>query len=277
MGLFDKFTLCCVVIVIVSLSGMLIGYVQILHRLEDGINRDNSELLHKIGALRLGLELSSLQSESSLNNTSNGGVLLAMVIKSAKKNYALRRAIRHTWAQTDHRVVHRFELHGSNMHPPLLATVTNGTMDWLKRLQHHHRATTTNARYLLIVNETVFVNTPLLLETVERILPRQGFILCKPVKNASTQNVTCDAAQPILVSMDVVHGLTEQYVVHDGRRLYLNHRETEALVRHQMDDEGQLTYFFTASLLHFSLKIPITQKMEQLWLSLIGNYTPVEY
>uniref|UniRef100_A0A182P415 Hexosyltransferase n=1 Tax=Anopheles epiroticus TaxID=199890 RepID=A0A182P415_9DIPT len=281
MGWFDKFTLCCVVIVIVSLSVILISMVQLQQRLENDINRTNSELLQKIRALRLGIESSSLHVRKAnpayTFASRNDGPLLAMVIRSAKQSYALRRTIRHTWAQTDHRVVHRFELHG----PHIRKKSNPEPLEWLQRLQHHHYANTTitNARYLLFVSETVFVNTPLVLETIERILPRDGFILCKQTisVNSSTQIGTCDASHPILVSMDIVRGSGEKYTVYDGRRLYLNHRETEALVRHQIDEEGQLTYFFTASLLQLNAKMPLTQQIKQLWLSLIGNYTPVEY
>uniref|UniRef100_A0A8W7PAQ8 Hexosyltransferase n=1 Tax=Anopheles coluzzii TaxID=1518534 RepID=A0A8W7PAQ8_ANOCL len=272
MGAIDKLALGSVVISIASVCGILICLVQISNRMDDSVNQANSELLQKIALLRVEMEQAEQASPSD--------PLLSIVIRSAKQSTTLRRTIRHTWAQNDHRVVHRFELHAPTVHPKAHPTnATNGSAaDWLKRLQHHHRAATaSNARYLLIVNEYVFVNMPLLLETIERILPRQGFILCKPVPDVPAQNGTCDPAQPILLSMDVARGLTEQYVVQDGSRLYLNDRETEAFVRDQMDDEGRLTFFFTASLLRFTAKMPLTQRIEQLWLSLIGNYTPVEY
>uniref|UniRef100_A0A182RS82 Hexosyltransferase n=1 Tax=Anopheles funestus TaxID=62324 RepID=A0A182RS82_ANOFN len=269
MDWFERFTLCCVVTVIASLSMLLVASVQLMHRLEDGVNRDNSELLQTIGELRT----SAADFHSGLAG-SNNGPLLAMIIRSSKQNYALRRTIRRTWAREGHRVMHRFVLHSGNIRPNLNGE--QGLPGWLKSLQHRGTVAT-NARYILFVNDTVFVNTRLLLKAIERVLPKEGFILCTPMASVVGQNVTCDTSHPILVSIDIVRGTARQHVVHDGRRLYLNRRETEALVRHQLDDEPGLTYFFTASLLQLSVKGPLTQLIDQLWSSSGGNDTPIEY
>uniref|UniRef100_A0A182WNF2 Uncharacterized protein n=1 Tax=Anopheles minimus TaxID=112268 RepID=A0A182WNF2_9DIPT len=199
-----------------------------------------------------------------------------MIIRSSKQSYALRRTIRRTWARKDHRVAHRFVLRSGNISSKSHPIKVDRLVGWLKRLQHRGTVDT-NARYVLFVNESVFVNTPFLLAAIERVLPKDGFILCTPVASVPGQNVTCDSSHPILVSMDIVRGTARQHVVHDGRRLYLNRRETEALVRHQLDDELGLTYFFTDSLYRLSVKRSLPLLIDQLWLSCGGNDTPVEY
>uniref|UniRef100_A0A182S919 Hexosyltransferase n=1 Tax=Anopheles maculatus TaxID=74869 RepID=A0A182S919_9DIPT len=273
MELFEKFTLCCVVIVIASVSVILVASVQLMHRLEDGINRDNSKLLQKIGAPRTGSDLYTGRESNAFE-----GPLLVLIIRSSKENYALRRTIRRTWAREDSRVEHRFVLRSGTYRPKHLSTDEDELDAWLKALQHRETVAT-NARYVLFVNESVFVNTPLLLEAIERVLPKEAFVLCTPMQTSVPErNVTCNTSNPVLVSMDVVRGGTAQnHTVHDGRRLYLNRRETEALVRHQVDDVSGLTFFFTGSLLRFSAKIPLTRMIDQLWTSTGGNDTPVEY
>uniref|UniRef100_A0A182LRD9 Hexosyltransferase n=1 Tax=Anopheles culicifacies TaxID=139723 RepID=A0A182LRD9_9DIPT len=265
MGWFEKFSLFSLVIGLVSVSVLLVALVQLTHRLEDGVNRDNSELLKRIGALRASSELHGSAEQ-------NHGPLVAMIIRSSRQNSALRRTIRRTWAREDRRVMHRFVLHAGNISSKSRPITVDRLAGWLKRLQHHGTVAT-NARYVLFANESVFVNTPLLLAAIERVLPKEAFILCTP----GTGNVTCDAAHPILVSMDIVRGRAQRHVVHDGRRLYLNRRETEALVRHQLDDELGLTYFFTASLYRLSVKRSLPTLIDQLWLACGGNDTPVEY
>uniref|UniRef100_A0A182Q288 Hexosyltransferase n=1 Tax=Anopheles farauti TaxID=69004 RepID=A0A182Q288_9DIPT len=281
MGLFEKFTLCCVVIVITSLSCILVASVQLIHRLEDGVNRDNGALLHKIGMLRLAKSSSEQQLQSTASPVeSNDGPLLIMIIRSMKQNYALRRAIRRTWAQEDRRLEHRFvlrsESHSSRKSKTHPLIDDGGLDDWLDRL-HRRGMNGSRARYFLFLNESVFVNTRFLLETIERVLPTEGFVLCTPVDRHTKGNLTCDPAHPILVSADVVHEISKNHVVHDGGRLYLSRHETEALVRQQIDDGPGLTFFFTTSLHRITQKTPLTQLIDRLWLTTVNNYTPVEY
>uniref|UniRef100_A0A182NMM0 Hexosyltransferase n=1 Tax=Anopheles dirus TaxID=7168 RepID=A0A182NMM0_9DIPT len=277
MGLFEKFTLCCVVIVITALSCILVASVQLLHRLEDGVNRDNSALLRTIGALRVTASTAVQQSESLASSIeSDRGPLLAMIIRSSKHNYALRRTIRRTWAREDRRLEHRFVLRSvSHSFRKSKTPIDDGLDVWLERL-HRRGTNASSARYFLFLNETVFVNTRVLLEAIERVLPTEGFVLCTPV-DGGQRNRTCDPANPILMSADVVRETSKQRVVHDGRRLYLNRHETEALVWQQIDDGPGLTFFFTVSLQRIGQKIPLTQLIDRLWLSTSGNYTPVEY
>uniref|UniRef100_A0A182YG26 Uncharacterized protein n=1 Tax=Anopheles stephensi TaxID=30069 RepID=A0A182YG26_ANOST len=273
MDSFEKFTLFCVVIVIASVSVILVATVQIMYRLEDGINRENTELLQEIGAPRRASELYNDQARNATEIP-----LLTMIIRASKHNYALRRTIRRTWAREDSRVEHRFVLRSGSRRTQHQPTEGDELSVWLKALQHRETGAI-NARYVLFVNESFFVNTPLLLEAIERVLPREAFMLCTPVQALEPEraNVTCNTSNPILVSNDVVRGTALHPTIHDGRRLYLNLRETEALVRRQVDDVSGLTYFFTASLLRFSAKIPLTRLIDQLWSATGGNDMPVEY
>ncbi|KFB41325.1 AGAP012992-PA-like protein [Anopheles sinensis] len=266
MGWFERFTLFCVVIVITSLSLILIGTVELLHRVDDRINGENRALLEEFHALRL--------QEGTPEPVSNVP-LLTIVIRSSKSNYEMRKIIRHTWSREDFRLEHRFVLVSDD---PVKKHNISG---WLARL--NRRGTVKMARYFLFVDDAIFVNTRFLLEALEWAIPTKNFVLCatkkSDVRNRSTTTI-CDATRPVLLSGDVVRNGPDkraQQPVHDGKRLYLSQRDTEAIFNQQIVDISRLMFFFSAPLDQLSsIPMPPTLMTERLWGAVNGNFSTIE-
>uniref|UniRef100_A0A182JHB3 Hexosyltransferase n=1 Tax=Anopheles atroparvus TaxID=41427 RepID=A0A182JHB3_ANOAO len=276
MGWFEKFTLFCVILVITSLSLILIGSVELMHRLDDRINGDSLALLEELHTLRL----QEVRTSTDLPLGAPSRPLLSIVIRSSRANYELRKTIRRTWAQEDYRLVHRFVLVPTNPSHGVASHTEPSVKGWLAR--HNRRATKQYAQYFLFVDETIFVNTRVLMKVLERTLPTKGFVLCAPRKG-DPQNQTapydCDTSRPVLLSGDVVRNGPNKGLppVHDGNRLHLSRRDTEAILHRQIADITRLVFFFSAPMDRLcSIRMPPTLIIQRLWEVVNGNFTSID-